>query len=91
MFLTLFRRFYGPHVEISTPFQFINLRYFAAKSGKGGNAKNKKQSLKKSQEIARTQREQLDTAKEYFQRVKKSGKQIYKGVKDVVTGKRYFN
>jgi hypothetical protein len=86
MFFTFLRRFYGG-AEISTPLQYLNLRYFASKGGKGGSSKGKKRTTKKNLEVGKPKNDQIDPAKEYFEKAKKSGKQIYKGVKEVVTGK----
>src|SRR5258708_739908 len=84
MFLTLLKRYHRCS-EVSTPFQFLSARLFASKSGSSSKS-SKKKIPKKNQEMEKSKKEDLGTAKEYIQRVKKSGKQIYKGVKDVVTG-----
>jgi hypothetical protein len=86
MILTLLKQF-RKCFEVSTPaLHYSNVRCIASKSG--GSNKGKKKSSKKSQEVGKKLRkDELDTAKEYIQRAKKSGKQIYKGVKDVITGK----
>jgi hypothetical protein len=85
MFFSFLRRFNGG-AEMSTPLQFLNLRYFASKGGKGGSSKSKKQTTKKNTKVGRPKKDQIDSANEYFEQAKKSGKQIYKGVKEVVTG-----
>jgi hypothetical protein len=85
MFLTLLKRYHKCFEASTSAQQYLNVRCIASKSG-GSNKGKKKSSSKKSQEGQKLRKDELDTAKEYIQRVKKSGKQIYKGVKDVVTG-----